>query len=89
MPTAHPAAHQHEVKPAAQPLWRVTGQSFATRYVVGMDPINEWTVYFQTRDGVNGQVTIPANEYAPDTVAAAIEPMAKNLEAIHKLEGAP
>lgn len=87
MPQAHHPQPAHVTPPPRRPLWHVTGQSFSRRYVVGQDPVDEWTVYFETRNFVNGQVTLLAADYTPDAVAAAIEPEATKLEHIHALEG--
>lgn len=87
MPQAHHPTPPPQHPAMQRPLWHVTGQSFARRYVVGQDPVDEWTVYFETRNFVSGQVTLLAADYTPDAVAAAIEPVATNLEHIHALEG--
>lgn len=91
MPQPHVREHDGlpvhpEQKP---PLWVVERQEKNSRFVPGQDPIVEYTVYFRTRSGTLGWVTLPANQYNAQNVADAISPEAERMEAVQGLHAHP
>lgn len=86
MPQAHHHHHTAHVAtkppPPPKPLWTVVRQELDRRYVPGTDPIEEWVVYFVTRNGTEAYVRVPRDSYTADLVAAMIQPEAEMIEAV-------
>jgi hypothetical protein len=68
--------------PAPAPTgWKVTGQVEQTQITNG-GITQGWRVSFITTGGINGSVWVPVNQYNPTVIAAAINPIAAQLDAV-------
>lgn len=68
--------------------WRVTSQVEQTEVLNGRIQ-QGWRVSFITGNGVNGSVWVPLVQYTPANVAAAITPVAAQLDAVYTLAAPP
>lgn len=48
-----------------------------------------WRITFQGPSGTTAYVRVPANQYSPATVDAAVQAYLTNIEAVHTLGSAP
>lgn len=88
MSTSAPVAQPSQ----SAPLWSVgwddgsLPQEMDQAYPPNGEPYDQWTVRFTTRSGTKGSVKIPATQYSAQSVAAAIQPLAEQLEQVHTLD---
>jgi hypothetical protein len=84
---------RNQERPPAGPLWTIgwddgsLPQEIETVYPLSGQEYDQWRVKFTTRSGIQGHVVVPADHYDATTVAAAITPLAQEMEDVHHLQG--
>lgn len=74
--------------PSGHSGWKVTSQVEQTQVANGTIQ-QGWRVSFVTGNGVAGSVWVAANQYTPANIAAAINPVATQLDSVYGLTVGP